>query len=165
MIFLKGMLKENKNLVIAVAASVEKNLLLSIFFRVENVVAAPQLMNQKINKNKIRKNWREKWIECKPFGAKFHGTHLGRGERDLMDWMLSLFSASSSSSFPSYLLKQNSIHIPWENVLLLYNIIYIIIEWKLRRRIGARGFRRILPDFSERMCYLIFFLMIVCYLI
>jgi len=46
----KGIRKEvkekEKNLMVAVAASVEKNLLISVFLRVENVVTEPQAMDQ-----------------------------------------------------------------------------------------------------------------------
>lgn len=63
-----------KNLMVAVAASEEKNLLFSVFLRVQNVIAEPQSMNQQ---KEIKKETRKG--KCKgdePFTAKFHGTHL-----------------------------------------------------------------------------------------
>lgn len=64
---------------VAVAASEEKNFLVSVFLRVQNVIAEPQSMNQQ---KEIKKETRKG--KCKgdePFTAKFHGTHLGNDEK------------------------------------------------------------------------------------
>jgi len=64
---------------VAVAASEEKNFLVSVFLRVQNVIAEPQSMNQQ---KEIKKETRKG--KCKgdePFTAKFHGTHLANDEK------------------------------------------------------------------------------------
>jgi len=42
----KGVKEKEKNLMVAVAASVEKNLLISVFLRVENVVTEAEAMDE-----------------------------------------------------------------------------------------------------------------------
>lgn len=53
-----------KNLMVAVAASEEKNLLFSVFLRVQNVIAEPQSMNQqKEIEEKKKENQKEEYAK------------------------------------------------------------------------------------------------------